>query len=96
MPVIMSSAASDTLLLSDEDYLVLRAKQAFNVDPHSAKAWMLTAKTLYPNNFAVQVSIYSLLPFHCNKLNSFTVHYLRFNFPLFSLKPIILLSQLKM
>lgn len=57
MPVTMSSATSDSLLLSDEDYLVLRAKQAFTVDPHSAKAWMLTAKTLYPNNFAVQVRI---------------------------------------
>lgn len=61
MPVIMSSAASDTLLLSDEDYLVLRAKQAFNVDPHSAKAWMLTAKTLYPNNFAVQFEAYNIV-----------------------------------
>ena len=46
----------DPRLLSDEDYLVLRAKDALKIDPFAAKAWMITAKTLFPNNFAVQVS----------------------------------------
>lgn len=43
--------------VSDEEYLVLRAKNALKKDAMSAKAWMITAKTLYPNNFGVQVRI---------------------------------------
>lgn len=45
--------------LSDEDYVIQRAKQALETDPLQAKAWMLTAKTLYPNNFGVQVRLTS-------------------------------------
>lgn len=41
--------------VSDQDYLVLRAKNALKTDPVTAKAWMITAKTLYPTNFGVQV-----------------------------------------
>lgn len=41
--------------LSDEDYVIQRAKLALKSDPLSAKAWMLTARTLYPDNFGVQV-----------------------------------------
>lgn len=41
--------------VSNEDYVIQRAKLALKSDPLSAKAWMLTAKTLYPNNFGVQV-----------------------------------------
>lgn len=44
--------------LSDEEYVIQRAKNALTTDPISAKAWMITAKTLYPNNFGVQVKIY--------------------------------------
>lgn len=51
----MTPSLNDSQNISDEDYLVVRAKQAFSTDPFSAKAWMITAKTLYPNNFAVQV-----------------------------------------
>lgn len=40
---------------SDEDYVIQRAKLALKSDPLSAKAWMLTARTLYPDNFGVQV-----------------------------------------
>jgi integrator complex subunit 10 len=43
------------VVVSDEEYLVLRAKDALKSDPFAAKAWMITAKTLFPNNFAVQV-----------------------------------------
>lgn len=46
---------------SDEEYVVQRAKEALKIDPYSAKAWMLTAKSLYPNNFAVQVSLKHLV-----------------------------------
>lgn len=39
---------------SDEEYLVNRAKEELKRDPHAARAWMLTAKSLFPNNFSVQ------------------------------------------
>lgn len=45
----------DLTNLSDEEYVVQSAKNALKVDPVAAKAWMITAKTLYPHNFAVQV-----------------------------------------
>ena len=61
MPVTVPLISTDLRMLSDEDYLVSRAKQAFVVDPHAAKAWMLTAKTLYPNNFAVQFEAYNIV-----------------------------------
>jgi integrator complex subunit 10 len=41
--------------VSDEDYLVNRAKDELKRDPSAARAWMLTAKSLFPNNFSVQV-----------------------------------------
>lgn len=39
----------------EENYLILKAKMAQSTDPFASKAWILTAKTLYPNNFGVQV-----------------------------------------
>lgn len=41
---------------TDEEYVIQKAKEALKIDPFAAKAWMLTAKSLYPNNFWVQVS----------------------------------------
>lgn len=41
--------------ISDEEYVIQRARTAFKTNPFAAKAWMITAKTLYPNNFGVQV-----------------------------------------
>ncbi|CAG9772960.1 unnamed protein product [Ceutorhynchus assimilis] len=43
---------------SDEDYVIQKAKEALKIDPYTAKAWMLTAKSLYPNNFVVQFEAY--------------------------------------
>jgi integrator complex subunit 10 len=57
----MAPVVGDMNAVSDEEYLVLRAKDALKSDPYAAKAWMITAKTLFPNNFAVQVrSVYIL------------------------------------
>lgn len=42
---------------SEESYLINKAKLAQATDPSAAKAWILAAKTLYPNNFAVQVGV---------------------------------------
>lgn len=38
-----------------EEYIIKKAKLEQASDPHTAKAWILTAKTLYPTNFSVQV-----------------------------------------
>ena len=54
----MAPVVGDTNTISDEEYLVLRAKDALKTDAFAAKAWMITAKTLFPNNFAVQVRIF--------------------------------------
>lgn len=43
--------------MSDEDYLVMRAKMAQKNDDAEAKAWLITARTLFPKNFKIQVSI---------------------------------------
>ncbi|XP_018329215.1 integrator complex subunit 10 isoform X2 [Agrilus planipennis] len=45
---------------ADEEYVVLRAKNALQTDPYAAKAWMITAKTLYPNNFTVHFEAYKM------------------------------------
>lgn len=42
--------------LSDEDYLVQKAKETAVTDMYRSKAWTLTAKTLFPQNFDIQVS----------------------------------------
>ncbi|KAI8427843.1 hypothetical protein MSG28_002227 [Choristoneura fumiferana] len=44
--------------LSDEDYIITKAKEAQKYNIHSAKAWMLTAKTLFPTNFKIQFEAY--------------------------------------
>lgn len=44
--------------MNDEDYIIMRAKEAQKHNIHSAKAWMLTAKTLFPTNFKIQFEAY--------------------------------------
>lgn len=41
--------------LSDEEYVIYRTKSSQKLDSATAKSWMITAKTLFPRNFAVQV-----------------------------------------
>lgn len=41
--------------LSDEEYVIYRTKNSQKQDAATARAWMITAKTLFPRNFAVQV-----------------------------------------
>ena len=48
-------AAATSSELSDEDWLVSRSRMCFKTDPFAAKAWMLTARTLFPNSFNIQV-----------------------------------------
>ncbi|XP_072936556.1 integrator complex subunit 10 [Epargyreus clarus] len=51
--------ALETIMTEDdEDYIISRAKEAQKYNIHSAKAWMLTAKTLFPTNFKIQFEAY--------------------------------------
>ena len=52
-PVLFANTQENQL--SDEEYVIYRAKVSQKHDEFSAKAWMITAKTLFPRNFAVQV-----------------------------------------
>ncbi|KZS08021.1 Integrator 10 [Daphnia magna] len=45
--------------LSDEEYVIYRTKNSHKHDLATAKAWMITAKTLFPRNFAVQLEAYT-------------------------------------
>ena len=49
---------ADLNKLSDEDYLVARARQERERDPAGAKAWMITAKLMFPKNFSIQYEAY--------------------------------------
>ena len=40
---------------TDEAWLVWRARQCLKTDPYATKAWLITAKTLFPRNFNIQV-----------------------------------------
>lgn len=43
---------------TDENYFIKKAKLAEETDPYTAKAWILTAKSLSPNNFDVQFEVF--------------------------------------
>uniref|UniRef100_A0A182Q023 Integrator complex subunit 10 n=1 Tax=Anopheles farauti TaxID=69004 RepID=A0A182Q023_9DIPT len=45
-------------VLSNEKYLIARAKES--TDPYKAKAWIIAAKTLFPNDFGVQFEAYEI------------------------------------
>lgn len=55
-------AAEEDVTMVDVDcstqWLVERARQSLKENnPYEAKAWLITAKTLYPKDFGVQVSL---------------------------------------
>ena len=55
----MKMAAEDVSMaeLDSTQWLVERARQSLKENnPYEAKAWLITAKTLYPKDFAVQVA----------------------------------------
>lgn len=45
----------------DCEFLVKRARELVSEDPWAAKAWLITARTLYPADFNIQVAYYILL-----------------------------------
>lgn len=56
---------------SDEQYIITEAQKLRNMDACAAKAWIITAKTLFPNNFNVQVSGTSIRFPNINDLSLF-------------------------
>ncbi|XP_014214813.1 integrator complex subunit 10 [Copidosoma floridanum] len=46
--------------LSKEDYLIRRANEALSTDIHSAKSWLITAKSLFPHSAKVQFEAYRI------------------------------------
>ncbi|MBN3283486.1 INT10 protein, partial [Polyodon spathula] len=42
----------------DCEFLVKRARELVNEDPWAAKAWLITARTLYPSDFNIQYEMY--------------------------------------
>ncbi|CAH1796268.1 unnamed protein product, partial [Owenia fusiformis] len=43
-----------------ETWLVNRARQCLTTDPYASKAWLLTARTLFPKNFSIQFEAYGI------------------------------------
>lgn len=41
----------------DCEFLVKRARELVSDDPCAAKAWLITARTLYPADFNIQVTL---------------------------------------
>nr|XP_015201443.1 PREDICTED: integrator complex subunit 10 isoform X1 [Lepisosteus oculatus] len=44
----------------DCEFLVKRARELVNEDPWAAKAWLITARTLYPSDFNIQYEMYTI------------------------------------
>ena len=56
-PTVPSKGLEDSL--SDEEYLIARARQAWKEgNVHEAKTWMLTARSIFPDNFGIQLEAY--------------------------------------
>ena len=56
-PTVPSKGVEDSL--SDEEYLIARARQAWKEgNVHEAKTWMLTARSIFPDNFGIQLEAY--------------------------------------
>ena len=55
--VMMAASSKDDDTISDEEWLVSRARMCIKSDPYAAKSWMITAKSLFPHNFTIQVRL---------------------------------------
>lgn len=63
--------------LTDEEYLIHRAKEQQLVDPCAAKCWMITAQALFPKNFGIQVQWHEsrLERYRLRRLSFFLFHH---------------------
>jgi len=55
--VMMAASSKDDDTISDEEWLVSRARMCIKSDPYAAKSWMITARSLFPHNFTIQVRL---------------------------------------
>ncbi|KAG8454406.1 hypothetical protein GDO86_000868 [Hymenochirus boettgeri] len=46
--------------LGDCEFLVRRARELVQEDTCAARAWLITARTLYPQDFNIQYEMYSI------------------------------------
>lgn len=63
-PVMLNqvSYSMNISTMSIEQYLVHQAKLALKLgDPYASKSWMITARTMFAENFSVQVSAFFIL-----------------------------------
>ena len=58
MKVVNSDAELEHL--KDEEYLIIKAKEEKKKDILAAKCWLITAQTIYPQNFGILLEIYSI------------------------------------
>ena len=71
-------AAEGDVTMADVDgsteWLVERARQSLKENnPYEAKAWLITAKTLYPKDFGVQVSLQIMCSCRCKNISLCTM-----------------------
>ncbi len=58
MVVDMATAMEvDAAPVADEAWLIWRARRCLKSDPAACKVWLITAKTLFPGNFNIQVRV---------------------------------------
>ena len=50
------AAVGEKREFSDEEWLISRAKTCLNDDQYASRAWLLTARTLFPKNVSIQVN----------------------------------------
>ena len=62
--VMMAASSKDDDTISDEEWLVSRARMCIKSDPYAAKSWMITAKSLFPHNFTIQVRLTNISAVH--------------------------------
>ncbi|ESP02366.1 hypothetical protein LOTGIDRAFT_237998 [Lottia gigantea] len=54
------ASSGDNSVLSDAEWLVMRARGYAKTDPWAAKAWLITARTLFPGSFLIQFESYQI------------------------------------
>lgn len=53
--------------MADDEWIVDTARRCLKSNPYEAKAWLITARTLFPRNFAIQFEAYSIEKANGNK-----------------------------
>lgn len=41
--------------VTEEEYMMTKAKSFLEADPFRCRSWLLTAKSMFPNNFGLHV-----------------------------------------